>query len=97
MTSELERPLTEVEVPVENEASEYRHKERCSEVQGMSDDESEVQCGDEEEGRAASEGPWSADDSRDQPACRVTFGHTVVDAPTASEEEAEAGSTVTRK
>ena len=38
----------------ENEASEYRHEEGCSRVQGMSDDEGEFQCDDEEEeGRAA--------------------------------------------
>ena len=52
---------------------------------------SEVQCGDEEEeGRSsqASEGPWSADDSRAPQACRVTLA-----IPTAAQGEAEAGST----
>ena len=54
MTSEPKRPLTQVEVPDENEVSECRHEERCSEVPGMSDDEGEVQGRDgEEEGRAA--------------------------------------------
>ena len=75
MTSELCRPLTEVEVPDENDAIECTHEEQCSEVENMSDDESEVQCGDEEEeGRRsqASELPWSADDSRTRQACRVT-------------------------
>ena len=33
----------------EDEASECRHEERCSEVQGKSDDEGEVHCDDEEE------------------------------------------------
>ena len=32
MTSELVRPLTEVEVADETEASERRHEARCSEV-----------------------------------------------------------------
>ena len=45
VTSEPPRPSTEVEVLDEKEASECRHEERCSEVQGMSDDEGEVQCG----------------------------------------------------
>ena len=40
----------------------------------MSGDECEVQCVDEEqEGRAASEGPWSADGSRDRRICSVTW------------------------
>ena len=46
--------MPEVEVPDDNEDSECRHEERRSEVQDMSDDEGEVQRGDEQEkGRAA--------------------------------------------
>ena len=49
LTSELSSLLTGVEVPVENEASECRHDEHYSKVQDMSGDESELQCGDEEQ------------------------------------------------
>ena len=67
--------MPEVEVPDDNEDSECRHEERRSEVQDMSDDEGEVQRGDEQEkgSRQASEAPWSADDIRDRQACRVTL------------------------
>ena len=54
MTSELARSLTEVKVPDENEASERRHEARCREVQVLSDDEGDVQRGNEaREGSAA--------------------------------------------
>ena len=38
------RPLSKVEVLVENEASKCRHEEQCSEVEDKNDDESDVQC-----------------------------------------------------
>ena len=54
MTSELARSVTEVKVPDENEASERRHEARCREVQVLSDDEGDVQRGNEAgEGSAA--------------------------------------------
>ena len=96
MTSELCRPSTEVEVPDENDAIECTQEEQCSEVENMSDDESEVQCSDEEEeGRRsqASELPWSADDSRARQGMPCHISHTAAGAPTAAQEEPDAGST----